>query len=95
MNNPQLTPQSSETPDSVLGTVSGNPVSAASIEKALIASESATSQRDGRTKFTRMTQEYTAYIAKISQSGRDGDDASLYNVPDFYEQMHELEKDKA
>ena len=42
-----------------------------------------------------MKQEYSAYIANISQSGRDGDDTMLYNLPEFYEQMHELEKDKA
>ena len=41
-----------------------------------------------------MKQEYAYYIAKISQSGRDGDDTTLYNLPEFYEQMHDLEKDK-
>ena len=46
-------------------------------------------------KFTRMKQEYSLYIAKISQSGRDGDDTTLYNLLEFYEKMHKLENDKA
>jgi len=42
-----------------------------------------------------MTQEYSAYIAKISQSGRDGDDDTLYNKPAFFAEMHELKQAKA
>jgi len=46
-------------------------------------------------KFTRMKQEYSAYIAKISQSGRDGDDDTLYNKSAIFAVMHELEHAKA
>lgn len=42
-----------------------------------------------------MKQEYTAYVAAISSSGRDGDDEGLFNKPEFFEEMHELERDKA
>ena len=45
-------------------------------------------------KFSRIKQEYSAFTAKIKQSGRDGDEEDLYELPDFYK-MHELEKDKA
>lgn len=46
-------------------------------------------------KFTRMKQEYTAFVAKLSESGRDGDDEGLFDTPEFYERMHELERGKA
>jgi len=37
----------------------------------------------------------TTYIARISQSVRDGDDEGLYDKPDFFAQLHELEHNKA
>ena len=46
-------------------------------------------------KFTRIKQDYSAYIAKISISGRDGDDEGLYDKPEYFKQMHELEHNKA
>lgn len=43
-------------------------------------------------KYNRMRKAYSAYVAKIQKSGRDGDDPELYDKPDFYEQVHELER---
>jgi len=44
--------------------------------------------------FTRMKQDYTSHIANISQSGRDGDDEGLFDMPDYFEKMHEVEHNK-
>ena len=41
--------------------------------------------------FTRMKQEYSAYIAKISQSAHGEDDKDLYEEPEFFKEMHDLE----
>lgn len=46
-------------------------------------------------KFTHMKQQYSAFQAKIVQSGRNGDDEGLYEMPDFFREMHEMERDKA
>ena len=46
-------------------------------------------------KFNRIKQEYSAFIAKISESGRDGDDEDLYDTPPFFKEMHELERNRA
>lgn len=46
-------------------------------------------------KFTRIKQKYSAYITKISKSGRDGDDQDLFDKPEFFEEVHEREHGKA
>lgn len=46
-------------------------------------------------KFGRMKTEYSNFITKLQQSGRDGDDPDLYDKPDFYDKMHELESGNA
>lgn len=39
-----------------------------------------------------MKKECPAFIAKISESGKDGDEPNLYDKPEFYKQMHEIER---
>lgn len=46
-------------------------------------------------KFTRIKQEYFAFIAMVKQSGRYADDDDLFNTSKYFENMHELEKSKA
>eukprot|EP00171_Calliarthron_tuberculosum_P002950 IDg2950t1 len=46
-------------------------------------------------KFNRIRKDYSSYISKVKQSGRDGDDEELYNKPDFFDLVHELERGKA
>lgn len=41
--------------------------------------------------FTRIKQEYSAFFSKIKHFKRDGNDEDLFNTPEFFEQMRELE----
>lgn len=46
-------------------------------------------------KFKRIRNGYSDNIAKIEKSGRDGDDEDLYDKPEFYDIIQELEFNKA
>lgn len=46
-------------------------------------------------KFNRISQEYSAFVGKISESERSGDEDDLYQLPPFYKQIHELERGEA
>lgn len=45
--------------------------------------------------FTRIEQQYSTFIAKVKQSGRDRDDEDLHNTPEYYKAMHEWERGKS
>lgn len=46
-------------------------------------------------KFKRIRTAYSDFVAKIKKSGRDGDDEDLYDKPEFFDIIHELEYDRA
>lgn len=46
-------------------------------------------------KYNRIRKEYGMYVAKIRQSGREGDDPVLYDKSNIFEEIHELEPNNA
>lgn len=48
-----------------------------------------------KSRFNCIKQDYSSYVKKINQSGRDGEDEDLQRKSKFSQEMHNMEYEKA